>query len=595
MSYTKITQADLTGKGVIGLPDTPNLSTTDIQEKFDEIALDVIVPKFNDLSDELDNSGIGDAIQSADITNMRLNADMAIEVSSDEGQTWSGTASSGHRIMDGSGTIYTQESKLQFSNNVTIQDDPVNGATKILIQPGEKGDPGKAATITIGDVSAGQSASVTNVGSQTDAIFDFTLPKGDPGSAATIAVGTVTSGASASVINSGTSDAAVFNFVLPKGDQGDPGTGLTLLGTYATLADLQAAHPTGQRGNAYFVGDDTDGDVYLWDPDTTAWVNIGELRGPKGNTGATPSLSIGTVTTGSPSAVTITGTVDYPVLNFTLEQGDKGDTGNAGTIAVGTVTSGQTASVTNVGTSTAAVFDFVLPKGDKGDQGNPTVVNGKSGNNITVYGSDIELNSLDSTKVDTAINNMTSKIPAWSSAVSCLTGATTLTITDANITASSAIELFKDATTGDVNILTKTITTGQVDYTFDPLEEDVTFRVRITDTYGNQTPSAVNFSDLGDVSFQTPLDGQIAVYDGTAQKWKNQNIGLSYEWTTPVSCLTGDTSCTIQNAHIYTTSTIDPYSDPPTPYSNITVTNGQAVITFPALSQNTDIKLLIFN
>lgn len=406
MSYTKITQADLTGKGVIGLPDTPNLSTTDIQEKFDEIALDVIVPKFNDLSDELDNSGIGDAIQSADITNMRLNADMAIEVSSDEGQTWSGTASSGHRIMDGSGTIYTQESKLQFSNNVTIQDDPVNGATKILIQPGEKGDPGKAATITIGDVSAGQSAAVTNVGSQTDAIFDFTLPKGDPGDAATIAVGTVTSGATASVINSGTSDAAVFNFVLPKGDQGDPGTGLTLLGTYATLADLQTAHPTGQRGNAYFVGDDTLGYVYLWDPDTSAWVNIGELKGPKGNTGATPSLSVGTVQTGTPSAVTITGTAEYPVLNFTLEQGDKGDTGNSGTIAVGTVTSGQTASVTNVGTSTAAVFDFVLPKGDKGDQGNPTTVNGKSGNNVTLYGSDIELNSIDSTKVDAAIGDL---------------------------------------------------------------------------------------------------------------------------------------------------------------------------------------------
>jgi len=399
MSYTKITQADLTGKGVIGLPDTPNLSTTDIQEKFDEIALDVIVPKFNDLSDELDASDIDSAIKSADITDMRLNADMAIEVSDDHGSTWSGTASSGHRIMDGSGTIYTQESKLQFSNNVTIQDDSVNGITKVLIQPGEKGDPGKAATITIGDVTEGVTASVTNVGSQTDAIFDITLPKGDPGDAATIAVGTVTSGATASVINSGTSDAAVFNFVLPKGDQGDPGTGLTLLGTYATLADLQTAHPTGQRGNAYFVGDDTLGYVYLWDPDTSAWVNIGELKGPKGNTGATPSLSIGTVQTGTPSAVTITGTTEYPVLNFTLEQGDKGDTGNAGTIAVGSVTSGQTASVTNVGTSTAAVFDFVLPKGDKGDQGNPTTVNGKSGNNVTLYGTDIDISSVDNTKL----------------------------------------------------------------------------------------------------------------------------------------------------------------------------------------------------
>lgn len=43
---------------------------------------------------------------------------------------------------------------------------------------------------------------------------------GDDGTSATISVGTVTSGATASVTNSGTSSAAVFDFVLPKGDAG---------------------------------------------------------------------------------------------------------------------------------------------------------------------------------------------------------------------------------------------------------------------------------------------------------------------------------------------------------------------------------------
>ena len=44
---------------------------------------------------------------------------------------------------------------------------------------------------------------------------------GTPGRAATIKVGTVVSGATASVTNVGTSDDAVFNFVLPKGADAD--------------------------------------------------------------------------------------------------------------------------------------------------------------------------------------------------------------------------------------------------------------------------------------------------------------------------------------------------------------------------------------
>ena len=47
--------------------------------------------------------------------------------------------------------------------------------------------------------------------------------KGDTGTAATISVGTVTSGATASVKNSGTASAATLDFVLPKGDKGDKG------------------------------------------------------------------------------------------------------------------------------------------------------------------------------------------------------------------------------------------------------------------------------------------------------------------------------------------------------------------------------------
>ena len=48
-----------------------------------------------------------------------------------------------------------------------------------------------------------------------------TGPQGPQGRAATIKVGTVVSGNTASVTNVGTSDDAVFNFVLPKGADAD--------------------------------------------------------------------------------------------------------------------------------------------------------------------------------------------------------------------------------------------------------------------------------------------------------------------------------------------------------------------------------------
>ena len=73
----------------------------------------------------------------------------------------------------------------------------------------------------------------------------------------------------------------------PQGDKGDPGDSYTVKGLYATLADLQAAQPTGSAGDAWFVGTAEDNVVYQWDVDQAAWVNVGALKGPQGETGAT--------------------------------------------------------------------------------------------------------------------------------------------------------------------------------------------------------------------------------------------------------------------------------------------------------------------
>ena len=160
-------------------------------------------------------------------------------------------------------------------------------------------------TTTTGD--PGTDAEVTNSGTSTSAVFDFTIPRGDQGEAATVTVGTVSTGnagSSATVTNSGTSTDAILDFTIPRGDTGDAAT-----------------------------------------------------------------VTVGTVTTGnagSSASVTNSGTSGAAVLDFSIP---RGDTGTAATVAVGTVSTGaagSSATVTNSGTSGAAVLNFTIPQGVAG-------------------------------------------------------------------------------------------------------------------------------------------------------------------------------------------------------------------------------------
>ena len=96
----KITQADLADKGVTGLPDTPGLPVADMQAKFDELSLEVLVPKFNALIDALN-----------------------------------GTDLEGHVIENSAGTDFAHRTKLAFSSNVLVVDDPENNRTYLTILP----------------------------------------------------------------------------------------------------------------------------------------------------------------------------------------------------------------------------------------------------------------------------------------------------------------------------------------------------------------------------------------------------------------------------------------------------------------------------
>lgn len=67
----------------------------------------------------------------------------------------------------------------------------------------------------------------------------------------------------------------------PKGEKGEDGKGLTILGTHESENALNAAHPAGAVGDAYLI----DGYLYVWDAVSGKWVNVGSIKGEKGDPG----------------------------------------------------------------------------------------------------------------------------------------------------------------------------------------------------------------------------------------------------------------------------------------------------------------------
>lgn len=211
----------------------------------------------------------------------------------------------------------------------TVSPVPAANGTYYLVGPqgatgatGATGPQGDAATISVGTVttgSAGTSASVTNSGTTSEAVFDFTIPRGDTGATG------------------------------PQGPQGEIGpigptgaTGIEWQGTWDNATDYVNNDAVFYNGASWFAaGDPPVGDV----PSESSlyWFPLA-LQGATGPQGDAATIAVGTVTTGA---------------------------------------AGSSVIVTNVGTSGAAVFDFTIPKGDTGDIGNITAVSPVTYNSAT--------------------------------------------------------------------------------------------------------------------------------------------------------------------------------------------------------------------
>lgn len=227
--------------------------------------------------------------------------------------------------------------------------------------------------IEIGETTTGEPgtpANVTNSGTNTAPVLNFTIPEGEKGDAATIQVGTVTAsdpGSDPKVTNSGTANAAVFDFVLPRGQTGPTGQAATI-----EVASTVTGEP-GTQASVENVG-------------TTAAAKL-KFTIPKGGTGqngVTPTLAAGDVETlepDQPATASVTGEGPAYQINLGIPRGRTGAQGTPGkngqdgktpTITVGTVTTldpGQDATAEITGETPNLTLNLGIPEGQPGQDG----------------------------------------------------------------------------------------------------------------------------------------------------------------------------------------------------------------------------------
>ena len=189
---------------------------------------------------------------------------------------------------------------------------------------GVTGPTGPSSTASVGTVttgSPGSSAAVTNSGTSSAAIYNFTIPQGPTGPQGSIGP-TGPTGPTGSTGPTG-ADSMVTGPTGPTGSTGPTGpqgVAVNLLGSVDLVSELPETGNT--INDAYIVQED--GDLWVWNG--TSWYSAGQIVGPQGPTGPTGA-------TGADSTVT----------------GPTGPTGATGVVSV-------TGPITNSGTETNAVI-----------------------------------------------------------------------------------------------------------------------------------------------------------------------------------------------------------------------------------------------
>ena len=229
--------------------------------------------------------------------------------------TWQGEWSSATTYTQNEAVQYNGSAYVALQGNSNIIPPDNTSAWSVMASKGDTGATGavgSAGTVTIGTTttgSAGGNASVSNSGTSSDAVLNFTLPKGASGTAgiqgsigltgatgaagdnATIAMGTITTlpeDSNATVVNAGTDTAAVLNFGLPMGQTGAQGT-FRWKGAYSTTYTYGVNDVAYYNGSSYVAIQGTLDNIPT---NTTYWEKMAAAGAEGGSIGSMSDTNI---------------------------------------------------------------------------------------------------------------------------------------------------------------------------------------------------------------------------------------------------------------------------------------------------------------
>lgn len=176
-----------------------------------------------------------------------------------------------------------------------------------------------------------------------------------------------------------------------QGPPGNDGTSVTILGSYATIEELEIAHPTGNVGDAYIIV----GDLYVW---TSAWTNVGAIQGPVGPEGPQGDAGDEVVLQKTATHIQWKYLADVDWTDLVALADITGPEGTAGTDGQEielqkTATHIQWRYIGDSWTDLVALDDIKGPEGPKGATGTNATINGSETLAITGTGN-VEYNQV---------------------------------------------------------------------------------------------------------------------------------------------------------------------------------------------------------